>query len=68
VPEPARSSFFRDVLDGGEGLLWLVVAGALLKLVRFDRLFREVPPNAPGPPLNARGERVIARGRLEVWC
>lgn len=66
MSEPGRPSFFRDVLAGGEGFLWLVVASALLKLLRFDRLFREVPPNAPGPPLDARGERIIERVRRAV--
>ncbi|HEY7681869.1 MAG TPA: lasso peptide biosynthesis B2 protein [Gemmatimonadales bacterium] len=65
--EPAqRPPTPRDLLDAAEAACWLVVASALLRVLPFGRLFRELPPSAPSPALDPGNETLVPRVRRAV--
>lgn len=49
-----------------EAVLWLTVAGILLRLIPLHRLFRELPPGAPAGPAGEVNSATIGRVREAV--
>ena len=47
-------------------MLWLVVAGTMLRLIPLKRLFRELPPGTAGTISGDRDRKVIAQVRVAV--
>lgn len=56
----------RRLAGAAEAVCWLIAATVLLRLVPFNRLFREVPAGGASPPLDPARRDTVVRIRSVV--